>query len=169
MAGSQLRYYIAGQINWNKGRLTIENNQLNHEIFLRYLGILIDSNLSWKCQVRYFIQIVKKLKRNISILSKLRYYLNLDNLVHLYNTLIYPFLVYGLNSVGNTYPSSTRSLFVCFKKESNACNNVLNISLTLCSLLFKRLNIIKIPDLFTKSKGRRKKIYTTHNYNTMLA
>ena len=50
---------------------------------------MIDSNLSWKSQVSY---IAKKIKRNIGILSKLRYYVNSDILVELYYALIYPFL-----------------------------------------------------------------------------
>ena len=49
---------------------------------------MIDSNLSWKSQVSY---IAKKIKRNIGILFKLRYYVNSDILVELYYALIYPF------------------------------------------------------------------------------
>ena len=45
--------------------------------------------LTWKSQVSY---IAKKIKRNIGILSKLRYYVNSDILVKLYYALIYPFL-----------------------------------------------------------------------------
>ena len=77
---------------------------------------MIDSNLSWKSQVSY---IAKKIKRNIGILSKLRYYVNSDILVELY-ALIYPFLTYGLISWINTYSSTT--------KESNASDDFLKIS-----------------------------------------
>ena len=75
---------------------------------------MIDSNLSWKSQVSY---IAKKIKRNIGILSKLRYHLNSDILVELYYALIYPFLTYGLISWINTYSSTT--------KESNASDDFL--------------------------------------------
>ena len=77
---------------------------------------MIDSNLSWKSQVSY---IAKKIKRNIGILLKLRYYVNSDILVELY-ALIYPFLTYGLISWINTYSSTT--------KESNASDDFLKIS-----------------------------------------
>ena len=53
---------------------------------------MIDFNLSSKSQVSY---IAKKIKRNIGILSKLRYYVNPDILVELYYALIYP-LIYTL-------------------------------------------------------------------------
>ena len=75
---------------------------------------MIDSNLSWKSQVSY---IAEKIKRNIGILSKLRYYVNSDILVELYYALIYPFLTYGLISWINTYSSTT--------KESNASDDFL--------------------------------------------
>ena len=75
---------------------------------------MIDSNLSWKSQVSY---IGKKIKRNIWILSKLRYYVNSDILVELYYALIYPFLTFGLISWINTYSSTT--------KESNASDDFL--------------------------------------------
>ena len=75
---------------------------------------MIDFNLSSKSQVSY---IAKKIKRNIGILSKLRYYVNSDILVELYYALIYPFLTYGLISWINTYSSTT--------KESNASDDFL--------------------------------------------
>ena len=75
---------------------------------------MIDSNLSWKSHVSY---IAKKIKRNIGILFKLRYYVNSDILVELYYALIYPFLTYGLISWINTYSSTT--------KESNASDDFL--------------------------------------------
>ena len=65
--------------------LSLNGINLNHEFSIKYLGIVIDSNLSWKSQVSY---IAKNIKRNIGILSKLRYYVNLDILVKLYYALI---------------------------------------------------------------------------------
>ena len=44
-----------------------------------------------------------KIKRSVGILSKLRYYVNLDIFVNLYYSLIYPFLIYGLVVWGSTY------------------------------------------------------------------
>ena len=65
--------------------LSLNGVNLNQEFSIKYLGIIIDSNLSWKSQVSY---IAKKIKRNTGILSKLRYYVNLDILVKLYYALI---------------------------------------------------------------------------------
>ena len=65
--------------------LSLNGINLNQEFSIKYLGIIIDSNLSWKSQVSY---IAKKIKRSIGILSKLRYYVNLDILAKLYYALI---------------------------------------------------------------------------------
>ena len=75
--------------------LTINNNNIPRYMFVKYLGILIDSNLSWKSHID---SICKKIKRSIGMLSKLRYYVPLKILVNLYYTLIYPFLTYDLGT-----------------------------------------------------------------------
>ena len=62
-------------------------------MFVKYLGILIDSSLGWKFHID---SICKKIKKSIGILSKLRYFVSLKILVNLYFALIYPFLTYGL-------------------------------------------------------------------------
>ena len=68
--------------------LTINNNNIPRCMFVKYLGILIDSNLSWKSHID---SICKKIKRSIGMLSKIRYYVPLKILVNLYYTLIFLF------------------------------------------------------------------------------
>ena len=73
--------------------LYLNGINLNQGYSIKYLGIIIDSHLSWKSQVS---SIAKRIKRNIEILSKLRYYVNSGILVKLYYALIYPVLTDGL-------------------------------------------------------------------------
>ena len=68
---------------------------------------MIDSHLNWKSQVNY---ISTKIKRNIGILSKIRHCVNLKTLFHLYNFLIYLFLIYGITAWANTYKSTLASI-----------------------------------------------------------
>ena len=109
---------------------------------IKYLGIMIDSNLSWKSQISC---ISKKIKRSIGILSKLRYYVDLSILIKLYYALIYPFLIYGIITWGNTYPTTIQPLSVLQKKEVR----IMTFSKfdEHSSPLFKKLNIIKLSDL----------------------
>ena len=125
-------------------KLSINNIELKQEHYIKYLGILIDSNLSWKPQVNY---IAKKIKRSIGILSKLRYYVNCNVLVNLYYSLIYPFLIYGILAWGNTYTTTLNPLYILQKKATR----IITFSKfdDHSSPLFKQLNIIKLNDLVT--------------------
>ena len=122
--------------------LSLSDINLNHEYSIKYLVIIIDSNLSWKSQVNYT---AIKMKRNIGILSELRYYVKIDILVKLYYALIYPFLTYGLISWGNTYSSTTQPLFILQKRAMR----VMTFSKfhEHSSPIFKHLKIVKLPDL----------------------
>ena len=58
--------------------LSLNGINLNQEYSVKCLRITTDSNLSWNSQLSH---IAKKIKQNIGILSKLRYYVNLEILV----------------------------------------------------------------------------------------
>ena len=141
-----LSFFTLHKENYPLMSHSLNGININQEYSIRYLGIIIDSNLSWKNQVSY---IVNKIKRNIGILSKLRYYVNLDILVNLYYALVYPFLTYGLISWGNTYSSTIQPLFILQKRAIR----IMTFSKfhEHSSPIFKRLNIVKLPDLVTLS------------------
>ena len=87
--------------------------QMKRKSCVSYLGVLIDSTLSWKNQIEY---VSKKIRRSIGILCKLRYFVTRDILINLYYALIYPFLIYGLISWGNTYESNFKPIYILQKK-----------------------------------------------------
>jgi hypothetical protein len=88
---------------------------IKEESSIRYLGIYIDCNLNWKIQI-----VSKKIKRNIGILSKLRYYVSTQMLTQLYYSIIYPFITYGLILWGNTYESTLNPLVLLQKRAVRA-------------------------------------------------
>ena len=57
--------------------LHINNKNIKQENFVKYLGIIIDSNLNWH---RHVHELSKKIKRSIGIFSKIRHYINLSTL-----------------------------------------------------------------------------------------
>ena len=122
--------------------LSLNNKKLKREYCIKYLGILIDSHLSWKPQVDF---VVKKIRRSIGILSKLRRYIDLSILLKLYYALIYPFLIYGIIIWGNTYESTLKPIFILQKKVLRAITFSQYDSPS--SPLFKSPQVIKFYDL----------------------
>ena len=122
--------------------LMLNEKQLRQDQYIKYLGVLIDSNLSWKPQIS---SVVKKIKRSIGILLKLRYYVNINILINLYYSLVYPFLTYGIIVWGNTYPTTLQPLYISQKKVMR----IITFSRfdEHSTPLFKLLNIIKLCDL----------------------
>ena len=116
---------------------------MTREYSIKYLGIFIDSHLNWKNHVNY---IAKKIKRSIGILSKIRYFTNLDILYNLYYTLIYPFPIYGIIAWGSSYPTSQKPLHILQKKAMR----IITFSKfdAHSSPIFKYLTIIKLPDFY---------------------
>ena len=80
--------------------LSINNQMLTQETSIRYLGVYIDYNISWKMHIT---NISKKIKRSIGILSKLSYFLSTKTPLSLYHALVEPFLNYCIIAWGNTY------------------------------------------------------------------
>ena len=99
--------------------LCINNTNLNEKDNIKYLGIIIDSSLNWKKQVK---SILIRMKRSIGILSKLRYYVHPDLLISLYYSFIHPFLTYGLVVWGNTYPTNINPQFILTKTSRQNYN-----------------------------------------------
>ena len=125
-------------------KLNINDTSLKEKPCIKYLGIMLDSNLNWKSHVNC---ISTKIKRSIGILSKMRYLVTLDVLISPYYTLIYPFLIYGLVVWGNTYPTNIKPLFILQKRTIR----IITFSKfdEHSSQLFKLANILNFFDLVT--------------------
>ena len=82
--------------------LKIDGVNIQEVSTVKYLGVTFDSNLTWKNHVN---ELCLKLSKTVGIFSKLRYYVNVDILIMLYYSLIYPFLTYGIQVWGLTYPT----------------------------------------------------------------
>ena len=76
-----------------KEHITIQINKkaIKETEFIKYLGVLIDSTLSWKHQIS---NISKKISQSIGIMYKLRPFLPLKVMRNVYYSLMYP-AVYG--------------------------------------------------------------------------
>ena len=123
-------------------KLTIDKREIAQEKFIKYLGLIIDSHLSWKYHI---LHISKKIKRCIGILSKIRYSVTDVVLVQLYYSLIYPFLTYSLITWGTTYQTTLLPLITLQKRAVR----IITFSEYNChsSPLFRKLKLLKVSDL----------------------
>ena len=109
--------------------------------FVKYLGIMIDSELSWKHHNDF---ICHKISRSVGIIAKMRHYIPRHLLLNLYHALIAPYLNYGIWAWGNcpqTYLNNIRVLQKCAlrliyfsKPRDHAIPFLLNQTAFLCSL-----------------------------------
>ena len=80
---------------------------------IRYLGILFDSNLSWKFHIDYICQ---KVSKTIGIIAKLRHFVPRHVLLTLYRSLILPYITYGICAWGHTAETHLHKLLVLQKR-----------------------------------------------------
>lgn len=122
--------------------LILNGSPLQKTDTFKYLGVIIDKNLTWKNHINI---VCKKISKNIGILSKLRHYLDTDSLKQVYYSLIYPYLQYGLIIWGNTYKTRLNQLHIL--------NNKAIRLMTFSSFyshappLYKALGILQLKDL----------------------
>jgi len=131
------------RLNYNINLPLILNNQyLDNSSSVTYLGVIIDSHLSWHNHIDY---VCSKVSKNINIITKLKHYFGKEILINTYYSLIYPFLTYNCILWGNTYVSSLDKLNKLQNKLVRKINNVpLYEHIT---PHFTNLKLLKFPDL----------------------
>ena len=93
--------------------ILLNNSILDRLSSTRYLGVYLDDNLNWSAHVGY---ISRKLSRYIPVIFKVRQCLTRESLKLLYNSLIYPHLIYCNTVWGSARNSHISSLINIQKK-----------------------------------------------------
>jgi hypothetical protein len=109
---------------------------VNH---FNYLGIDLDCHLSWKIHTD---KISKKISKTIGIMTRLKHFLPDYIMLTLYNSLISPYLNYGLLVWG----TCCQRVIKLQKKAMRVISNAKYNSHT--EPIFKKFEILKIQDLF---------------------
>ena len=78
-----------------KLNLTIDNEPLVETDHAKYLGVLIDNNLSWKYHIQ---QINIKVAKSFGIIAKIRHFVSENTLIDIYNAFISPHINYGITN-----------------------------------------------------------------------
>ena len=93
--------------------ISMENNQLQRVLHIKYLGIVIDEKLKWRQHIE---TLRTKISRASYILSKLRHYVDLNTLKLTYYNLVYPFLNYCITVWGGASKSILQPIVNLQKK-----------------------------------------------------
>ena len=93
--------------------LILDNQIIKRVESTKFLGIILQSNLSWKLHIQ---TVTSKLTKYSSIIYQIRNKLNLCNLKLIYNSLVYSQLTYANIIWGNTFKTHLKPLFIAQKK-----------------------------------------------------
>ena len=94
--------------------IIINGQAIEQKDYVKYLGVLIDSKLSFK---QHMIVVTKKIPRAIGLLNKLRHYVSKRILKMMYYILIYPFLIYALPVYGTADQIRINTIHLLQKKK----------------------------------------------------
>ena len=97
--------------------IKIGNQPVKQFRYVKFLGVLLDENLSWKYRLS---ELSKKLARTCGMLFKIRHCLPVDVMICLYNSLFPSFLQYGMVAWGLTYKFHIKPIHLLQKRVVRA-------------------------------------------------
>ena len=123
--------------------IKIGNLPIRKTCCVKFLGVLLDENLSWKY---HLTELSKKLARTCGMFFKIRHFLPINVLICLYSSLFSPFLQYGILVWGLTHDTYINPVFLLQKRVVRAISfeNFTSHS----TPIFLNLKILKLHDLF---------------------
>ena len=135
-----------------KQRITIKinNKAINEKEFIKYLGVLIDSTLSWKYQIS---NISKKISRAIGIMYKLRPFLPLKVMKNVYYSLIYSHIIYAIEAWGSAFKTELDKILILQKRAMilmtfNDTHPTVYGPLVSSDPIFAKLETLKVTDIY---------------------
>ena len=102
-------------------RVYIDNIVIERVNCNKFLGVLIDSKLSWSDHVSY---IRHKMSKNLSVMHRVKWLLNKSALYMIYCTLVLPYISYCCEIWGNTYKTRIQPLYIIQKRAIRICNHL---------------------------------------------
>ena len=136
--------------------LNFKGTIIKNSNFTKFLGITIDSKLSWK---NHIDNVAKSVSRIVGVMNRLRYYLPSKILLTIYNSLVVPHLTYSILLWGNSSQTYIEKLFVLQKRAVRLISNISPYTHTLP--YFYNLNILTLKDHYKYQLGIF--LYRHHN------
>ena len=129
--------------------IKINNKVIDQKEFIKYLGILMDSTLSWKFHIS---NISKKTSRSIGIMYKLRPFLPLKVMKDVYYSLVYSHIIYAIEVWSSTFKTELNKILILQKRALRLMTFSGLYPDTpgpLCpsNPIFSKLNMLKVSDI----------------------
>ena len=124
--------------------LLINNVKLKRVNQTKFLGVIIDSKLTWK---EHILHVRKKISKGAGILCKARKVLNRETLITLYNSFVYPYITYGVEVWGAAAQCHIDTVIKSQKKIIRIITSSKYNAHT--APLFQTLKILQFPKLYT--------------------
>lgn len=97
---TKIMLFSSSNSSYSEIDLIIDGVQIETVNENAFLGVIIDSNISWKAHIRL---IKTKISKSISIINRVKFYLDKNALRSLYCTMVLPYFMYCVEIWGNTY------------------------------------------------------------------
>ena len=136
-------FSLNAMLHRNDFPIEIDNTPIHRVSETKFLGVFIDSKLTWSSHI---IHTSKKVSKSIGILNKLKNILDEPTLLNFYNSLVHPYLMYCHIIWGKCSSTNMKKLIVLQKKSVRIITN--SVFLAHTDPLFSRLKILKVQDLF---------------------
>jgi len=111
----------AARIERPKVSLKIDGQCLEEVVKTKFLGVIIDNQLTWKEHVNL---ICGKIARDIGILLKSRHFVYRNTLTTLYYSFVYPYFTYCNHIWGSSTSANLKRLYALQKKVIRIIFNV---------------------------------------------
>jgi hypothetical protein len=134
------KYSNKPNINLN---IKIDDTAIQQVDTTKFLGLLIDSNLSWHSHTQHISKIISKYN---GVIRKVRPFLPQESLHTLYNSLVLPYFSYGAMIWADPNNTCLDSLFLLQKRVIRSCTNSPWLAHT--DPLFSTLKTLKIYDIY---------------------
>ena len=129
--------------------LKIQKKAISQKQSVKYLGIMIDSGLTWHDHID---TLSKKISRSIGLLYKIRHFVNKNIMKMLYYSLIFSHLTYAIENWGSADNIHLNRLLIIQKRAvrilSNSNRRQDDYSFIPSDPLFFKMEILKVYDIF---------------------
>jgi hypothetical protein len=123
--------------------VVIKNKEIREENSTKFLGVIIDRNLTWELQID---KICSKISSSLFTIKRLSTIIEQDILITVYYGLVYPHLKYGITVWGLCPKKYTKRVFILQKRTIRCITGLKQTDS--CQGSFIRLKVLTLYSLY---------------------